>query len=330
MNEISANAKEIFVTSVKNLESQTASKKDLIEALTQWQPLVAGEYESGDMSFAVSRRTSWLFPNGYVLVISHSFGPHIAHLDEMISWDSMPPVPEVSKKNWKVENYANGWRPNNEPHEFPNTDVIINLLEALTEINGNPKLIIPWRDTWAQDIVDEGDEYLDFPFEDSEIDSVRQAVQDMFKIVLAGKIDSQSPWEVEYTDGEAFLPRFCGYMELVKFLDEIEKQELAIVARNVSVDYTKEKDAREIRAVNPQRAHLPIIWVPNDWAILTYFGNGWVNKLVIFVDDPELEKRMYILAEEMELSLYPRWAADEVAADGWKAEGSFQVGSDFD
>ena len=329
MNEISPKAKEIFVSSVKNLGSLTASTKDLIEALTQWQPLLAGEYEGGDMSFAVSRRTSWLFPNGYILVISHSFGPHISHVDELIVWDSTPPVPEESKKNWKVENYANGWRPKNEPHEFPNTDVMLDLLEAMTEINGNPKLIIPWRDTWAQDIVDEGDYYLD-PFEDSEIDPVRQAVQDMFKSVLAGKIDSQSPWEVEFTDGEAYLPSFCGYMELVKFLDEIEKQELAIVVRNVSVDYTKERDAEKIRAGNPQRAHLPIIWVPNDWAILTYFGNGWVNELVIYVADPELEKRMYILVEEMELTLYPRWAADEVAADGWKAVGSFQIGSDFD
>jgi hypothetical protein len=329
LNEISPKAKEIFVSSVKNLGSLTASTKDLIEALTQWQPLLAGEYEGGDMSFAVSRRTSWLFPNGYILVISHSFGPHISHVDELIVWDSTPPVPEESKKNWKVENYANGWRPKNEPHEFPNTDVMLDLLEAMTEINGNPKLIIPWRDTWAQDIVDEGDYYLD-PFEDSEIDPVRQAVQDMFKSVLAGKIDSQSPWEVEFTDGEAYLPSFCGYMELVKFLDEIEKQELAIVVRNVSVDYTKERDAEKIRAGNPQRAHLPIIWVPNDWAILTYFGNGWVNELVIYVADPELEKRMYILVEEMELTLYPRWAADEVAADGWKAVGSFQIGSDFD
>jgi hypothetical protein len=329
LNEISPKAKEIFVSSVKNLGNLTASTKELIEALTQWQPLV-GEYEAGDMSFAVSRRTSWLFPNGYVLVISHSFGPHISHVDELIVWDSTPPVPEDSKKNWKVENYANGWRPKSEPREFPNTDVILDLLEAMTEINGNPKLIIPWRETWAQDLVDEGDDFFDSPFEDSEIDPVRRAVQDMFKSVLAGKVDSQSPWEVEFTDGEAYLPSFCGYMELVKFLDEIEKQELAIVVRNVSVDYTKEKDAKEIRAENPKRAHLPIIWVPNDWAMLTYFGNGWVNELVIYVADPELEKRMYILVEEMELSLYPRWEADEVEADGWKAVGSFQIGSDFD
>jgi hypothetical protein len=70
--------------------------------------------------------------------------------------------------------------------------------------------------------------------------------------------------------------------------------------------------------------------VLSDYAINTYFGNGWVGELVINVDNPELEKEMYILADEMDLSLSPKWTAEEVEREDWEAEGIFEITSDFD
>jgi hypothetical protein len=283
------------------------------------------------MGFAVSRRTAWLFPNGYLLVIVHSFGPHITYLHEMISWDSLPPVPEGLQNEWKVENYANGWRPSSDPHEFPPTDSILEILEVMTEVNGEPKLIVPWRETWAQGIAAEGDDYFTGnSFQDRDVDPERQSVQDMFKCVLDGGLERQSPWKVEFTNSEEYMPKFCSYMELIKFLDELERQKLAIVVRNVFSDYTKEEHAEEIRAENSDRGQLPIVWVPSDYASNTYFGNGWVNELVIYVDNPELEKNMYILADEMDLSLFPKWTAEEVEREDWEAGGIFEIVSDFD
>lgn len=320
------------MASVKALLTSSATTGDVVEATTRWQQLVSSDPAGADMDYAVSRRTAWLFPNGYLLVIAPSFGPTISYLDDMISWDSIAPLPEELQGAWKSENYANGWRTIQDPQVFPRTEAILEILENLTSVNGKPRLVIPWRDSWAADVVDEGDDYFtsEASSQGEAVDPVLRSVQEMFRAVLGGQLEGQSPWEVEFSSPEAYLPRFCSYMEYKKFLDEIENRQLAIVVRNVWTDYTREENAQEIRANHPQFANLPIVWALKDYSLTTFYGNGWVNDALMYVFEPELEKNLYILAEEMDLSLTPKWGADEVDDEEWEAEGLFQIGSDFD
>jgi hypothetical protein len=126
------------------------------------------------------------------------------------------------------------------------------------------------------------------------------------------------------------MSKECSYMNFKKFLDEIEKRKMAVVVRDVWTDFMKDEDVETIRKQNPESQDLPIIWVPKNWAIGTYHPSGWVQDGSIYVEDEELEKQMYILAEEMDLSLYPAWSAEEVEDEDWTPEGIFKIASDLD
>ena len=321
-----------YISSVSALENGVATRRELVEAITQWQMAVNSDYEGHEMSFPMAQRTVWLFPNNFTFIISSSSAPNISILNEMISWDSAAPVPEAQQDDWHPESFVNGWRLKNEPFEFRDTDFILETLDALIEVNGTPKLIIPWRDSWGESAIGEEEEYYTDWQPPRDINPLRKAIQDMFKAVANGLLEKQSPWEVEFTHEEAYLSDECSYIHFKRFLDEIENRKMAIVVRNVWTDFMRnEDDFARVRKEHPNSpADMPIVWVPKNWAINTYRPNGWVYGAVIYVDQPELEKQMYILADEMELSLYPRWAPEEVEDEEWEAEGIFKIQSDID
>ena len=321
-----------FIESVERMGSQTAGKLDIVSALTQFQPHMIGDFLDADVKWPISLRTAWVFPNGYVLVVTPNFGPTISRLsDEIVSWDDPAPVPHNLQSDWKVESFANGWRLWDGVRDFPSAEKVLSLIEVMTEVNGEPSIVIPWRETWASDALNEGQDFFLNDYADpNSVDPLRKAIHSMFYSVVEGDLERQSPWRVEFVGAEDFLPSLCGYSDLKKFLAEVESQELAIVVRDVSISETTDSHAEQVKARNPESSHLPVIWILKDDAMLTYSGNGWVNDLDIKVTDPQLEKSLYLLADEMSLSLYTKWEPEEVEDEEWEASGFFRIGSDFD
>jgi hypothetical protein len=322
-----------FSKSVGALGSSTADGIDIVSAFTQFMPHVVGDFEGADVIWPISLRTTWLFPNGYLLVIAPSFGPTISKLDdELVSWDSMAPVPEEHQPEWKVESFANGWILGKSSRVFPTADQIMEVIEMMTEVNGQPRLLIPWRETWAQEGVDQGDAFFleDWTNPQGDFDPFRKSIQLMYKAVISGELEKQSPWKVDFVGAHEFMPSLCGYSDLQRFLTELEARELASVVRDVWLDQTSASDAEVVRAANPEYAHLPLVWVIKDHAMYTYFGNGWINNLTLKVSDGELEREMYLLADELELGLITKYESEEVEDEEWEAEGFFQIGSQQD
>jgi hypothetical protein len=322
-----------FVESIERITSQAATKVDIVSAVTQFQPHLLGDFLDADVEWPISLRTTWLFPNGYVLVVAPTFGPTISRLsDEVVSWEDPAPVPPDYQSQWKAESFANGWRLRDGERTFPSAEKVLSLIEMMTEVNGEPRMLIPWRETWARDALNKGQDFFlnDWTVPEGGFDPLWKSIHSMFYAAVEGDLERQSPWLVEFVGAEEFLPRLCGYSDLEKFLAEVESQKLALVVRDAYRDDTKDAHAEQVKTRNPELSHLPVIWVLKDDAMRTYFGNGWVNDLHIKVPDPRLEKALYLLADEMRLSLYPKWEPEELEDDEWEPDGFFRIGSDFD
>jgi hypothetical protein len=321
------------VESIERVTNQTAAKVDIVSAVTQFLPHLIGDFLDADVKWPISLRTTWVFPNGYILVVAPNFGPTISRLsDEVVSWDDPAPVPPDHQSEWKVESFANGWRLRDGVRTFPSAEKVLSLIEIMTEANGEPRMVIPWRETWARDALNKGQDFFLNDWTDPEggFDPLWKSIHSMFFATVEGDLERQSPWICEFVGAEEFLPSLCGYSDLKKFLAEVESQELALVVRDVYRGDTNDAHAEQVKTSNPELSHLPVIWVMKDDAMRTYLGNGWVNDLFIKVQDPGLEKSLYLLADEMDLSLYTKWEPEELEDDEWEPEGFFRIGSDFD
>ena len=323
-------ADENYVESVKNLVRGTATKRQFVEAITGWQNAVDGQLQDTEMSFAVSRRTLWLFPSGHTLVTSPGYGPHISDLNGHLDWESPAPVPMGDQHKWLPETYVNGWRPAEQPFKPALTDEILEAIDAMTEVNGTPKLIIPWLGSWASNIVAQEDFYALGRQGMGPPDVLLQSVQAMFNLAIQSGLENQSPWEIEYTSEEAYMSSRCGYMEFKAFLEELENRRMAIVIRNAAHHaWRDDAVAQEIRNAFPELEEIPIVWVPITGACLAYHPSGWVYEAPIFVDDVDLEKEMYRLADEISFGLRPKWSPEDLDEE-WEAEGIFWTESELD
>lgn len=316
-----------YKSSVYALMNKSSTREQVVNAITQWMNVVEDDFEGLPMDYAVSRRTLWVFPNGITLIVSPRFGPHISNLHGLVPEDSPAPVPEEDQHNWNTAMYVNGWRLSLDPFVFRGPQFICHAIDSLTKINGEPSLVIPWMDSWARDSLDDEADFFEHE-EQAERRTLRESVQQMFKFVAEGKLDSASPWPVEISAREAYMSEFCGYMEFKRFLDELEERKMALVARNEWTDFMNSDREAKIRSERPEFGESPIVWVPLNYGAKAYHPSGWVFDGSIYVGDEELEKQMYSLAEELELGLYAELEAEEVEDEDWQPQGHFVLRSD--
>ena len=326
-------SRDDYIESVDSLLHGNATKRQFVLAVTGWQDVVEGELDDTTMEFAVSRRTVWKFPTGMCLVTSPRYAPHISDLNKRVEYDPPAPVSCENHHKWLSEIYVNGWRPAENPISPASVDEILDALDDMETVNGTPELIIPWINSWASNnaAAEDLDAYgLQGLSGTPDRLLLLQSVQVMFKLAIEGELDKQSPWRIEYTPEEAYMSPHCGYMEFKGLLDEVEKRQMAIVVRNASLRATRDPAYElEIRAAYPGKDELPILWVPMDGANVGFHPSGWVYEQLLFVDDMNLERELYILADEVCFGLRPRYAIEELDEE-WEPEGIFYIESEFE
>jgi hypothetical protein len=314
-----------YEASVDNLAKGSFSKRDVVFALTGWLQLIE-DFGGVTPEEAVSRRTVWSFSNGYLLVVPHLNAPVLQHLKKPLRLDEPAPLPEDHMVNWDGAPSVDGYRyTGGGGHQFMDPDSLSDLIERLTVEWGEPKVLIPWKKTWMDEISSDGPEesFKSFP---NYLAIYRFAV--MFS---SGKFKKVSPWSLVFIEPDEYMPKRCHYKEFRHLLEEVKKRRIANVQFDVWNDEISDEAIELIRAGKDKYSKLPIIWIPK-WTADHYIGDGCIYTQ-IEVDDPEVEKKIIQLANELELDLTyqaSNWSLEDTLEDeSWEPTGIIEAESEI-
>jgi len=301
---------------IEKLSKGKPSKTEVVFAATGWLQLLE---DSGGVTpeEAVSRRTVWSFSNGYQLVVPHINAPVLVDIKKEYKYGHKP-LPEEDMVDWTGAPSANGFRFTREDgHQFMDPGSLVSLIEKLTGQWGEPKLLIPWKKTWIDQWVADYDEES-FEHVPNYLAIYRFAVA-----VSEGKLKKASPWALKVIEADEYMPKWCHYKQFRQLLEEVKKRRIANVQFDVWEDEISEDAIQEIRAGKDKYSQLPVIWIPK-WTADHYLGDGCIST-EIRVDDPEVEKKIIQLANELKLDLTyqdPAWSLeDTIEDDSWEPTG---------
>jgi len=310
---------------VEKLSKGTPTKTDIVFATTGWLQLLE---DSGGVTpeEAVSRRTVWSFSNGYQLVVPHINAPVLVDTKKEFSMDRPIPLAEEEMESWKPSPSVNGYRYEaGGLDQFPDSYSLLEIIKKLTAQWGEPKLLIPWKKTWVDDWVSDYDE------ESFEHSPHYLAIFRFAVAVSEGKLKKASPWDLKIIEADECMPKWCHYKQFRQLLEEVKKRKIANVQFDVWADEISEEAIEEIRAGKDKYSKLPIIWIPK-WTANHYLGDGCIYT-EIEVDDPEVEKNIIQLANELKLDLTyqdPNWSLeDTIENESWEPTGIIEAASEL-
>lgn len=299
-----------WLKTVEKAVAGEATKEEFIHAVTGWLTTELAEYTEGSYE-AISRRVIWLFDEKWAIVYGSYFPLTVTHMDEEVTSETTPPI---ELPGWSYRKHANGWQ-----HHLENSDIsekdILHLIDALSKILGEPKLVLPWGYCWADNIAEEElDEYLEWGAEGSE--ELRTAMHALATSVgEPGSLAEVSPWELEKTDEAEWMPEFCDWSRFQRVTSAIEERKLMILnldehcaACGSNVYEWAVKDDPEMEG-----KRIFLTWGQNSQG--TYLGDGSIY-LEVYLDDEGDERAVKQIAADEGLD-------DQINEEDWEPSGAW-------
>lgn len=175
---------------------------------------------------------------------------------------------------------------------------------------------MPWTKTWVDQWVADYDEES-FKHQPHNLAIYRFAVA-----VSEGRLENASPWALKAIEADDYMPQWCHYKQFRQLLAEVEKRKIANVQFDVWEDEISDGVVEESGVGKGAISKLPVIWIPK-WTADHYLGDGCVST-EIKVDDPEIEKKIIQLANELELDFTyqdPNWSLECIEDESWQPSG---------
>mgnify|MGYP006272368513 CR=1 FL=1 len=195
---------------------------DFIEALTNW--FQTGVAEDTEMYFeSVGRRVLWLYPNGLTLTIGAEINLTISSATEQLSEASeLPPICEPD--NWEFFDHANGWSSNQRYDK----ETILEIIQALEELYGKPRLIIPWENRAENTSDQDEEEFVSMDSEEGTSDPYLDFYR-LMKLVQDEDIHYFSEWESSVVFEEDYMSPYSHFEKYENFTDKLRESKLVIL-----------------------------------------------------------------------------------------------------
>ncbi len=209
-----------------------ASKVEFVDAVTRWLYTDIAEYTEGRHE-AISRRAAWVFPNDYVFSVGSGFTAVFYPLEERVSESTIIPIPGEIVAGWEYVERANGWGRSVPAGEAPSPEEVVNLLEKLAAVHGEPELVLPWGYMWTESIIDQGSDYYemyDNDYDDPETDNPYRTMFTLASAIVKEELVKFSPWKLTVQEDEmSFLSEHSHFMLLDKVFRHIDENNLMIL-----------------------------------------------------------------------------------------------------
>ena len=195
---------------------------NLIEVLTHW--FETGPAEDTEQYFeSVGRRVLWVYPNGLTVTIGAEINLTIASMTEQLSEKSV--LPEIcNEDNWDFLQHANGWASS----QWYDKDTLLEIVQALEDLYGKPRLILPWERR-AETTSEEEEE--DYVFPDPEDDNYNDYLDlyRLMKLVHSGDIVYFSEWETTVVFEDDLMNPFSHFEKYQSFTEALRESKLTVL-----------------------------------------------------------------------------------------------------
>jgi hypothetical protein len=225
---------EVMLSSMESLDSKVDKSEagrefieshgsdSLIEAITSW--LESGPAESPEQYFeSMGRRVLWAYPNGLTLTIGADINLTIASMSEQLSPNTA--LPEICEPdNWVFLPHANGWASN----QGYDAETLLEIIQALEELHGKPKLILPWLNRAESTMDQEEEEFVDLDPDDESYNEYLGYYR-LMNLANSEDIAFFSEWELSVVNDEDFLSPFTHFERYQRFTEKLEESKLVIL-----------------------------------------------------------------------------------------------------
>jgi hypothetical protein len=225
---------EAMFASMENLDSkvdkaeagreiiESHGSDSFIEALASW--LESGPAEFPEQYFeSMGRRVLWVYPNGLTLTIGADINLTIASMSEQLSPSTA--LPEIcNPDNWMFLPHANGWAST----QWYDKETLLEIIQAMEELYGKAKLILPWRNR-AESTMDQEEE--EFVHADPDDESYNEYLGYYRLMNLANSEDIAffSEWDLLIVDDEDFISPFTHFEKYQRFTEKLAESKLVIL-----------------------------------------------------------------------------------------------------
>ena len=314
-----------WVASVSKLVSLKKPNREVIaSAVTGWLGTDIPTSTEGRWE-AVSRHTSWLFPDGWSFSVGTGFKPVFTHLAEELKSDSVFPMPEYfNSKEWKFFPHINGWCWVECDTDVPSGSKIVELLDVFTVKHGKPELALPWFNSFGVFIVEQEADYFEWYGEDLDEGepNLHKVMFDLATMVVDVELfQSKCPWRVVESDETSGLSYFSDFMRFDRFVDNLEANNVVILDLDQHCAACSHGVEEWAVNNNPALAGKATFrtWGQNSEG--AWFGDGTIGYVEVYnIEDEVAEKRVKFYAEEE--GLYTG-----IYDEDWAPDGGFEFSS---
>lgn len=289
-------------------------------ALTGWLGTPITDYTEG-MWEAVCRRTSWLFPDGWVFNVGTGFMPSLTHLTDKLDKDTTFPMPDFfNKEGWSFQPHINGWCWEEAEGTILNATTLANLVDTFTVILGEPKIVLPWYYSFGESLYEQGEEHYEMFADDYENVNPHQKFFEMMEI-LKPIIDNGGeglPWEVIFDSETSGLSKHSDFNKFLLLVEKIEEGNIMIVDLDQHCAGCSSGVTEWAVKNNPALEGKPVFRTWGQNSQMSWLGDGTVWLEDVYVDDSAVEKRIKFLAEEVGIHT-------GIYEDDWEPSGEFSM-----
>lgn len=300
------------------------NKTVVVSAVTGWLGTEVANDTEGRWE-AVSRRTAWLFPDGWGFTVGTGFKPIFTHTTEKLNDGTLFPMPEFFNKNeWIFVPHINGWCYSASTVDIPAPETIMSFIDAFALEHGKPELILPWFNSWSEMVVDQGEGYYEYYDEDGEGEdnfvNVYKTMYKMCTLIKDDVLEAKSPWVVvkgDETDGLSEHSDFMRFQRLVNKIDDNNIMILDLDQHCAGCAHGMEKWEIEN---NPALEGKPTFRTWGQNSQHSWFGDGTIFVEAYNIEDSVTERRIKHIAEEEGLHM-------GVYEDDWEPSSDFDYSS---
>ncbi len=295
---------------------QLEGRAEFVHFITSWMNAEPAEETEG-MWASISRRAMWIFPDDYVLSVGANYDPVLYHIQEKLNSSMEIPVQGANPADFKFHEYVNGWSYQGVSGEFADGEEIVALIDLVSKSHGEPKLVLPWGDSWTHSIIDEGEDYFDW--QEDEDDDEPNAYKLMFDVANAfvyGELHKASPWEVLTPSDEGFgMSEHSDFNKFLRFVDRLIEEKVVIVDLDQHCAACGASTYEDAVNRDPELEGKKIFRTWGQNSQYSWLGSGYIEFETI-VEDPQVEKILKEMAYEEGLDL-------GIKAPGWVPTGNF-------
>lgn len=270
--------------------NEEISKEDFI-SLVNWlftsEEVFAYGWSESDQ---VWQRMFWVYPDKVMITFAPREGVFVTHLTAELSEDcELGQELRAAFPDWGFtwNSAANGFSVDGVNHEGVSVEAIVQLVEGLGALRGEPKVGLPWVEKieMAEDLADE----YEFDEDSDPEDAAR--IEFMTALSELSEEPKQLPWDASFETFDDGMPVYSSYGRLYELMRVLEEERNWIVINGECCGTCASGTQRDIIADRPELENAPALIIYEQNAEGKWGASGWVCHM-IYQTEPEHVKQL--------------------------------------